>query len=126
VSIGSHSTLLSNIKTCKEYHIPTVPFKGIGEKTEPLPKAGISKHVLPSGRMVKWLCYYTFNTPVGRSEKLLLLSMSAIKLSGIDVNYHIDESFEGRCVPRLKFKMELKPTGNTHSRAKTYYYKIDK
>jgi hypothetical protein len=74
--------------------------------------------------MVKWLCY-VFDTPVGRSEKLVLLSMSAIKLSGIDVNYHIDESFEGRCVP-LKFKVELKPTGYTHSRAETYYYKIDK
>ena len=123
VSIG-HSTLLSNIKTCKEYRIPSVTLKGIGGKTEPLTKAGILKHVLPGGRMVKWLCY-VFDTPVGRSEKLLLLSMSAIKLSGIDVNYHIDESFEGRCAP-LKFKVELKPTGHTHSRAETYYYKIDK
>jgi hypothetical protein len=126
VSIG-HSTLLSNIKTCKEYHIPAViALKGIGGRTEPLTKAGILKHVLPSGRMVKWLCY-VFDTPVGRSEKLLLMSMSAIKLSGIiDVNYHIDESFEGRCVP-LMFKVELKPTGYTHhSRAETYYYKIDK
>jgi hypothetical protein len=69
----------------------------------------------------------TFSTPqlvAGRSEKLLLLSMSAIKLSGIDVNYHIDQSFEGRCVP-LRFKGKLKPTGETHSRAETYYYKID-
>jgi hypothetical protein len=90
VSIG-HSTLLSNIKTCKEYRIPSVTLKGIGGKTEPLTRAGILKHVLPNGRMVKWLCY-VFDTPVGRSEKLLLLSMSAIKLSGIDVNYHIDKS----------------------------------
>ncbi len=88
VSIG-HSTLLSNIKTCKEYRIPSVTLKGIGGRTEPLTKAGILKHVLPDGRLVKWLCY-VFDTPVGRSEKLLLLSMSAIKLSGIDVNYHID------------------------------------
>jgi hypothetical protein len=77
-----------------------------------------------NGRMVKWLCY-VFDTPVGRSDKLLLLSMSAIKLSGIDVNYHIDQSFEGRCVP-LRFKDKFKPTGETHSRAETYYYKIDK
>ncbi len=68
---------------------------------------------------------YVFDTPVGRSEKLLLLSMSAIKLSGIDVNYHIDQSFEGRCAP-LKFKDKLRPTGETHSRAETYYYKIDR
>ena len=123
MSIG-HSTLLSDIRTCKEYRVPTVTLKGIGGKTEPLTRAGILKHVLPNGRMVKWLCY-VFDTPVGRSEKLLLLSMSAIKLSGIDVNYHIDQSFEGRCAP-LKFKDKLRPTGETHSRAETYYYKIDR
>jgi hypothetical protein len=123
VSIG-HSTLLSDTRTCKEYRVPTVTLKGIGGKTEPLTRAGILKHVLPNGRMVKWL-FYGFDTPVGRSEKLLLLSMSAIKLSGIDVNYHIDQLFEGRCVP-LRFKDKFKPTGETHSRAETYYYKIDK
>jgi hypothetical protein len=123
VSIG-HSTLLSDIRTCKEYRVPTVTLKGIGGTTEPLTRAGILKHVLPNGRMVKWLCY-VFDTPVGRSEKLLLLSMSAIKLSGIDVNYHIDQSFEGRCAP-LRFRDKFKSTGETHSRAETYYYKIDK
>jgi hypothetical protein len=34
VSIG-HFTLLSNIKTCKEYRIPSVTLKGIGGRTEP-------------------------------------------------------------------------------------------
>jgi hypothetical protein len=57
------------------------------------------------------------------ATRLLLLGMSAIKLSGIDINYHIDESFEGKCSP-LKFKEELKSTGETHSRAETYYYKV--
>jgi hypothetical protein len=123
VSIG-HSSLLTNIKSCKEYRISTVTLKGIGGKTEPLTQAGILKHVLPNGRMVKWLCY-VFDTPVGQSKQLLLLGMSAIKLSGIDINYHIDESFEGKCSP-LKFKEELKPTGETHSRAETYYYEVSK
>ncbi len=65
VSIG-HSSLLTNIKFCKEYRISTVTLKGIGGKTEPLTQAGILKHVLPNGRMVKWLCY-VFDTPVGQS-----------------------------------------------------------
>ncbi len=43
-------------------------------------------HVLPSKRTVKWLCY-VFDTPVGHSQRLLLLSMSAIKLSGIYLAY---------------------------------------
>jgi hypothetical protein len=74
--------------------------------------------------MVKWLCY-VFDTPVGQSKQLLLLGMSAIKLSGIDISYHIDESFEGKYSP-LKFKEEIKSTGETHSRAETYYYKVSK
>jgi hypothetical protein len=123
VSIG-HSSLLTNIKSSKEYRISTVTFKGIGGKTESLTKAGILKHVLPNGRVVEWLCY-VLDTPVGQSKQLLLLGRSAIKLSGIDINYHIDESFEGRCSP-LKFKAELKSTGETHSRAGTYYYKVSK
>jgi hypothetical protein len=65
--------------------------------------------------MVKWLCY-VFDASVGQSKKLLLLGMSAIKLSGIDINHHtVDESFDGRC-SHLKFKEELKSTGETHSR----------
>jgi hypothetical protein len=101
-----------------------VTLKGIGGKIEPLTEAGILKHVLPIRRMFKWLCY-VFDTPVGHFKQLLLLGMSAIKLSGIDINHHIDESFEGIC-SHLKFKEELKSTGETHSRAETYYYKISK
>jgi hypothetical protein len=56
VSIG-HSSLLTNIKSCKEYNVPTVTLKGIGGKSEPLTKAGILKHVLKNKRVVKWLCY---------------------------------------------------------------------
>ena len=101
VSIAN-SAFLTSIKSCKEYRIPSVSLKGIGGKTEPLTKAGILKHVLPNGQIVRWLCY-VFDIPVGHSKQLLLLSMSAIKLSNIDINFHIDESFEGRCSP-LRFK----------------------
>ena len=88
VSIG-HSSFLTDIKACKDYKVPTVVLKGIGGKTEPLTKVGILKHVLPNKRTVKWLCY-VIDTPVGHSHKLLLLGMSAIKLSKIDINFHID------------------------------------
>ncbi len=117
VSIG-HSSLLTNFKSCKEYNVPTVILKGIGEKTEPLTKVGILKHVLPSKRTVKWLCY-VFGTPVGHSQRLLLLSMSTIKLSGIDINFHADESFEGRGAP-LKFKDKPSRIDEAYCRAETY------
>ncbi len=123
VSIG-HSSLLSNIKSCKDYNVPTVILKGIGGKTEPLTKVGILKHVLPNRRTVKWLCY-VFDTPVGHSQQLLLLSISAIKLSDIDINYHVDESFEGRSAP-LRFKGKASRTDETYCRAETYYCKTSK
>ena len=91
VSIAN-SAFLTNIKTCKEYKIPSVSLKGIGGKTEPLTKAGILKHVLPNGQIVRWLCY-VFDIPVGHSKQLLLLNMSAIKLSNIDINFHIDDVY---------------------------------
>ncbi len=40
VSIAN-SAFLINIKTCKEYRIPSVSLKGIGGETEPLTKAEI-------------------------------------------------------------------------------------
>jgi hypothetical protein len=52
VSIAN-SAFLTNIKTCKEYRIPSVSLKGIGEKTGPLTKAGILRHVLPNGQIVR-------------------------------------------------------------------------
>ncbi len=50
---------------------------------------------------------------------------SAIKLSNVDINFHIDESFEGRCSP-LRFKDKSQLVSETHVRAETYHYKIDR
>ena len=51
--------------------------------------------------------------------------MSAIKLSKIDINFHIDESFENRSAP-LKFKDKPSRGDETYCRAETYYYKQSK
>jgi hypothetical protein len=51
--------------------------------------------------------------------------MSAIKLSGVDINFHIDESFEGRSAP-LKFKDKPSRIEESFCRAETYYYKTSK
>ena len=62
---------------------------------------------------------------MGHSKKLLLLGMSAIKLSGIDINYHIDESFEGR-PSALQFKQGSKHSKVTHGRVECYEYRVEK
>jgi hypothetical protein len=78
-----------------------VTLKGIGGKTQPLQKAGVLKVIKPDNRILKLLCY-VFDEPVGNSDQLLLISMSAINKAKIDVQYHIEHSCEGRCKP-LRF-----------------------
>ena len=78
-----------------------VTLKGIGGKTQPLQKAGVLKVIKPDNRILKLLCY-VFDEPVGNSDQLLLISMSAINKAKIDVQYHIEHSCDGRCKP-LKF-----------------------
>ena len=46
-------------------------------------------------------------------------------LSGIDINFHVDESFEGRSAP-LKFKSNPAHVKEAYCRAETYYYKTSK
>jgi hypothetical protein len=100
----SHSKYLTEIKTCKDYKLPSVSLKGIGEKTQPLQKAGILKVIKPHNQIIRFLCY-VFDEMVGNTEQLLLLSMQAIKKAKINVQHHIDHSCEGRCVP-LRFLEE--------------------
>ncbi len=97
----SHSKYLTEIKPCKDYKLPSVSLKGIGGKTQPLQKAGILKVIKPHNQIIRFLCY-VFDEMVGNTEQLLLISMQAIKKAKINVQYHIDHSCEGRCVP-LRF-----------------------
>jgi hypothetical protein len=97
----SHSKYLTEIKSCKDYKLPSVSLKGIGGKTQPLQKAGILKVIKPHNQIIRFLCY-VFDEMVGNTEQLLLISMQAIKKAKINVQYHIDHSYEGRCVP-LRF-----------------------
>ncbi len=97
----SHSKFLMEVKPCKEYKLPMVTLKGIGGKTQPLQKAGVLKVIKPDNRILKLLCY-VFDEPVGNTELLLLISMSAINKAKTDVQYHIEHSCEGRCKP-LRF-----------------------
>jgi len=100
----SHSNFLTEIKSCKEYKLPMVTLKGIGGKTQPLQKAGVLKVVKPNKCILKLLCY-VFEEAVGNTERLLLISMSAINKAKFDIQYHIEHSCAGRCMP-LKFLEE--------------------
>ena len=104
----SHSNFLTEIKSCKEYKLPIVTLKGIGGKTQPLQKAGVLKVVKPNKRILKLLCY-VFDEAVGNTERLLLISMSAINKAKFDIQYHIEHSCAGKCMP-LRF-LELSGNG---------------
>ncbi len=70
----SHSKYLTEIKSCKDYKLPSVSLKGIGGKTQPLQKAGILKVIKPHNQIIRFLCY-VFDEMVGKTEQLLLISM---------------------------------------------------
>ncbi len=53
----SHSKYLTEIKSCKDYKLPSVSLKGIGGKTQPLQKAGILKVIKPRNQIIRFLCY---------------------------------------------------------------------
>lgn len=97
----SHSQFLTDIKPCKEYNVPVVTLKGIGGRTQPLKTAGVLKIIKSPNQILRLLCY-VFDEAVGNTDNMLLVSMSAIKMAGIDVQYHIDHSCNSECVP-LKF-----------------------
>ncbi len=48
-----------------------------------------------------------FDHAVGNTERLLLISMSAINKAKFDIQYHIEHSCAGRCMP-LRFVKETK------------------
>ncbi len=90
----SHSKFLTEINPCKEYKLPIVTLKGIGGKTQPLQKAGVLKVVKPNNRILKLLCC-VFDEAVGNTQRLLLISMSAINkanlMSSITLSTRVQE-----------------------------------
>ncbi len=90
----AHSKYLSNIKDCSQYNIPSVTLNGIGGSTLPISKAGVLTHVTPQRKLIKFLCY-VFNTPIGKTQEMILLGLKTLVESNIDIRHHMKLSVKG-------------------------------
>ena len=83
----SHSEYLTDIKNCKLHNLSPVRLNGIGGKTEIMDQVGILNIIPETGNLVKIKCY-SFDTPIGDTTRLCLLSNWAIDHYKIDQRYH--------------------------------------
>ncbi len=113
-----------DIKPCKEYGIPVVTLKGIGGRTQPLRTAGVLKIIESHNQTLRLLCY-VFDEVVENTDNLLLLSMRAIKMAKIDIQHHINRSYEGECAPLKFIEEEHEPYNGQISDADTLYHRDD-
>ena len=100
VSIANQK-FLRDIKPCEKYGLPPVRLSGIGGGTDPLREVGRADVQKPGGGSTSMLCY-VFNSQVGRTKELFLLSLRTVRDSGINILHHMDESLMGNVAP-LKF-----------------------
>ena len=70
----AHKKFLTHILSCADYNMPSVRLHGVGGSTKILTKMGILNVILEDGKIKKILAY-AFNTPVGSTQEILLLSL---------------------------------------------------
>ena len=95
VSIA-HTNLLNNIQPAYKYKLPKIRLRGIGGRTNLLDKVGIIKIKQPDNKHCKLMCY-VFDEEVGQTKEMLLISLSAIIASKINILYHMSDSNKNQC-----------------------------
>ena len=76
VSIA-HSSFLTQVKGAREHGLPPIRLTGIGGRTGTLNMVGIVQLVGP-GEKVKRIQCYVYDSPLGPTEKILLLSLQSV------------------------------------------------
>ena len=95
VSIA-HGNLLNHIKPSNHYKLPNVRLRGIGGKTNMLKEVGILQIKRTDDAVCDILCY-VFNEVVGKTNEMLLISLSSIINARINILYHMQESHRNKC-----------------------------
>ncbi len=95
VSIA-HTNLLNDIQPAHKYKLPKIRLRGIGGRTNLLDKVGIIKIKQPDNKHCKLMCYI-FDEEVGQTKEMLLISLSAVIASRINILYHMSDSNKDEC-----------------------------
>jgi hypothetical protein len=83
-------------KSLQIHKLPKIRLRGIGGRTNLLDKVGIIKVKQPDNKHFKLMCY-VFDEEVGQTKEMLLISLSAIIASKINILYHMSESNKNQC-----------------------------
>jgi hypothetical protein len=119
----AHSKYLSNIKDCSQYSIPIVTLNGIGGRTLPIVKAGVLTHITPQKKLIKFLCY-VFDTPIGKTQEMILLGLKTLVESNIDIRHHMKLSVQG-LTKMVRFLDREKQTDVQCERVDLFHHDID-
>ncbi len=92
----AHTNLLNDIQPVHKYNLPKIRLRGIGGKTNLLDKVGIIKIKQPDNKHCKLMCY-VFDEEVGQTKEMLLISLSAVIASKINILYHMSNLNKNEC-----------------------------
>jgi hypothetical protein len=95
VSIA-HSDHLIKLKKAKVYGLQNIRLLGIGEKTNFLAKVGVLPVQKPDGDVCFMICY-AFDSPLGDTDKVILLGLHTMMKANINILQHMKDSLEGNC-----------------------------
>ncbi len=95
VSIA-HTDHLTRVKSAKSYGLNNIRLLGIGGKTNYLTKVGMLSVVKGDDGVCFLLCY-TFDAPLGDTEKIVLLGLHTMMKSNFNILQHMKDSIEGNC-----------------------------
>ena len=97
VSIA-HSDYLVRVQSAKAYGLRNIRLLGIGGKTNYLTKVGVLQVKTGDDGICYMLCY-TFDSPLGDIEKIILLGLHTVVKANINILQHMKNSLEGKCTP---------------------------
>jgi hypothetical protein len=97
VSIA-HSSYLTQVKGAREHGLPPIRLTRIGGRSGTLNMVGIVQLAAPGGKVKGILCY-VHDSPLGPTEKILLLSLQSVIEASINIIHHMKMSIKGRCGP---------------------------
>jgi hypothetical protein len=87
---------MNEIKPTGKYNLPPIRLRGIGGKSNLLNKVGRLRIKQAQNNHCDLLCY-VLDEAIGKTEKMLLISMSAIIHAKINILHHMSKSNKDKC-----------------------------
>ena len=90
VSIA-HSSYLTQVKGAREHGLPPIRLTGIGGRSGTLNMVGIVQLAAPDDKVKRILCY-VYDSPLGPTERILLLSLQSVIEASINISRKLQDN----------------------------------